>query len=620
MDLYEAREIAARCTHYGMCKTDFLGTGVCAQGIEHKYVAYYPQGRMEIFHALADGIIPVTERLVEIARSCTFCGICDKQCYFVTELRPMKVMAALKKYVDSYLAENRTVEKVAEDPLLSELREIVGHEWATNDPAILVSYTRDLSPGMPRRLSKYIVMPGSSQEITDIINLANKNGVPYVARGNGQILTQIPPLGVAAGVTIDFNRMKKIEIDPENWTATVEPGVTAHELQKEVDKFGMMVNTAEPPACICANINSTGIESLFSHSCGIMSSQLVDLEMATPEGKLFRLNDENAPNFSAFTRPSDGLVHPAGRIVTQATLKMYPMMGDEQAICVPFSDFNEAISMLREIGKRRIGLGASVLSSSFFSMFASPTFESSNELNKFLRDSLGIEYLLMVLGDKYAISAIKQMAEVTVEQAMARVFMLGVSKLCQDEGLELLSHADGEEEPYRVLLDAELLPLWEMVLSPSPDNMAQAVESSMQEFFRELYTRPEMTDLFWLNRFRPLPARMGRAHASIPAGFYSPLDNEIINELCAALRSIGDKYHLDNDLGFIIPIDNGKRARLEWYYYYDQTDGHDKQTVFQARREVEAMAKMLVNKHKGFRLAEWVFNQGFSRQDGFLYT
>ena len=115
MGLEEVKNIAAKCVHFGMCKIDFLETGVCPSGIKHKYAAYYPQGGMEIVNALANKLIPVTERLIDIAMSCTLCGICDKQCYFVTELRPMKVMKALKEYVEIAVQRNEPIESPVED-------------------------------------------------------------------------------------------------------------------------------------------------------------------------------------------------------------------------------------------------------------------------------------------------------------------------------------------------------------------------------------------------------------------------------------------------------------------------------------------------------------------------
>ena len=71
MELERVRDIAARCTLFGMCKIDFLGTGVCPAGSDRKYLSYYPQGRMQIACALSDNLIPVTERLVDIADSCS---------------------------------------------------------------------------------------------------------------------------------------------------------------------------------------------------------------------------------------------------------------------------------------------------------------------------------------------------------------------------------------------------------------------------------------------------------------------------------------------------------------------------------------------------------------------
>src|SRR5512136_2396356 len=111
----EAEKIAVQCRHYAMCKIDFLGTGLCPSGQKKNFVSYYPQGRMDIYHALSNGLIPVTEGLIDVAHTCTLCGVCDKQCHFVTGLRPMKVMHALKDYVEQYQKEGGQSLKVGED-------------------------------------------------------------------------------------------------------------------------------------------------------------------------------------------------------------------------------------------------------------------------------------------------------------------------------------------------------------------------------------------------------------------------------------------------------------------------------------------------------------------------
>ena len=42
---------------------------------------------MDLYHAFANGLIPLTGAL-DSAGTCTLCGICDKQCHFVSGLRP----------------------------------------------------------------------------------------------------------------------------------------------------------------------------------------------------------------------------------------------------------------------------------------------------------------------------------------------------------------------------------------------------------------------------------------------------------------------------------------------------------------------------------------------------
>src|SRR5512135_806715 len=100
----EARATAAQCRHYAMCKIDYLGTGLCPSGPEKRFVAYWPQGRMDLCRALADGLVPLTEALVDVADTCNLCGSCDKQCHFVTGMRPLAVMRALKDEVRAQLA------------------------------------------------------------------------------------------------------------------------------------------------------------------------------------------------------------------------------------------------------------------------------------------------------------------------------------------------------------------------------------------------------------------------------------------------------------------------------------------------------------------------------------
>ena len=80
--------------------------------------------------------------------------------------------------------------------------------------------------------------------------------------------------------------------------------------------------------------------------------------------------------------------------------------------------------MAREIGKRRIGVAAAILGNEYLSTFVSPTFEISEQFKRVLRERLGLEYLLMVLGDSYEIKIIKDMVDVIIDEEMMRMVIL----------------------------------------------------------------------------------------------------------------------------------------------------------------------------------------------------
>ena len=64
MKLSDVLETTKKEPHCGMCKIDFLGTGVCPAGKKHGFVAYWPEGRMELARALAENEVEPTETLL----------------------------------------------------------------------------------------------------------------------------------------------------------------------------------------------------------------------------------------------------------------------------------------------------------------------------------------------------------------------------------------------------------------------------------------------------------------------------------------------------------------------------------------------------------------------------
>ena len=609
----KASAIAAQCRHYAMCKIDYLATGLCPSGPDKHFVTYYPQGRMDLYRGLAEGRIPVTEALLESADTCTLCGICDFQCHFVTGMQPTAVMRAFKDYVEEYRSDGGEVVRPAEDESLQKLRAIVGRDWASNDPAVLWTYADDPFPLAGPQMPRYVVLPGSTEDVVDIVRLADELGLPLAIRGNGG---SVFGFVFTDGIVLDMNRMRKIEFDLQNWCAIVEPGVTSFELQQEAWRRGLRVNAAEPAATVCGNIVCTGTFSTWSNVYGTAADNFIDMEFVARDARVFRLNDKAGPNHFAFEdrgAPSPG-------ICTKAFVKLHPATEDEEGLLVPFSGFDEAVRFARELGQRRIGLAVAVLGAHYVATFLSPDEELAQKLKAALPEALGIEAMVFVVADQYGRDAIRKMAPSVIDSSLVRLLMLGLPRLVESRWLDLVRGYEGQELPFELLCRPEMRPLVEAALQPSPETISEAVPEALRPFYTELYSRPEMTDMVWLNMHRIISARMSRRKHMFAFLVYLPLDRlDVIHEILDGFAQIAEAHHIEHDFGFLTPMDFGKRAILEYDYYLDHTDPAEREKIAQSMLELDPWLDGLADRIPGVLSLKPVFSQGCSRSANIFY-
>ncbi len=611
----EAKKMAEQCRHYAMCKIDFLQTGVCPSGQARHYVSYYPQGRMDLYAALAAGVIPVTEALVDIADTCDLCGRCDKQCHFYTGMRPSKVMAALKDYIDTVRNEGGRIASAPADNGLEELRAMVGEPWASNDPAILLTYAHDPFPLAPMRMPRYVVLPRTGEEVSAIVGFSRERQIPFVVRGNGGSTAGFV---FTEGIVVDLNRMKGWEIDKENWVAVVEAGVTSYDLQREVSGQGLRINAAEPAATVCGNIICSGTFSAWMNAYGTAADNMVDAEFVGPEGNRFRLGEKSAPNLFAFTAgdvPSPG-------VCIKARVRLHPVTQDEQGILVPFASFPEAVAFARELSMRRIGLAIAVLGEHYLTAFISPTKELEDRVRPALTELLGVRHMVSVIGDRYAVEAIRTMGRPVIDNDLFRILVLGLPSVATDDWQFLIRDLDWQQNAFEILAQKEMRPLLKTILSPSPANIASAIEDpDLRDFYSRLYARPEMTDLVWLNTFRIVSARMSRHKHMVALILYIPLDRQpLIDQIIGDFQRIAEKHGITHHYGFLTPLDLGKRALLEYDYYVDHTDESDRKRIEGGMSEVVPLIEGLCRDVKGVAWMKHIVSQGFSRKEQFLYT
>lgn len=613
----EILAVASQCRHYAMCKIDYLDTGLCPAGIENHFVSYYPQGRMDLVRALAEGRLQVTERLRHIADTCTLCGKCDIQCHFTTELRIFPVMRALKDTVSAFVEAEKPILIPEEDERLDPLSAVVGAEWVSDDPAILAAYAHDPGPLTGIQTPAFVALPKSRDEVAALVKLCKSLDLPFSVRGNGASVMGL--VFCEGGLVMDLCRMRGISIDTDNWCARVEPGVSAWELQKAAGASGLRANVAEPAALVCANLMCSGIFSTFSHAYGTAGDNLVNAEFVGPDGRIFHLGQETAPNLFAF--PRDGEPAPASWICTRADVRLHPKSDDEGGLLVPFGDFESAADFVRELGNRRIGLAAAVLGGEYISTFISATKSSARAVRRALEEVLGMPFTVMLIGDQYALSAVRGMKAEALGADWIRSLILGQGGFADGNWIDLVDGLEGGRPPFEVVMQPGMRSLFDAAVRPSPEALAETVDEDLRSCYLQLYSRPEMTDLVWLNTFRIISARMGREKHVVAFILYVPLNRiELIKRIIEDFERIASARNLKHAFGFLTPLDLGKRAVLEYDYFHDHTDPDETVQMKNAVAEAGEMIQNYAKSEAGVLWIRSVFTRGVARQEALLYT
>jgi heterodisulfide reductase subunit C len=604
--LEDAIAIAEKGTHCGMCRIDFLGTGLCPSGKKHGFLAYWPQGRMELVKHLKDGKIKPTEKLIEIANSCSLCGICDKQCNFATQLRPEKVAKALKEYVNKL--NKSEFQSVAEDNVLRGLREIVGKEWATNDPIIIASYIRSIIPPEVE-LNFYIVLPENTEQVSKIIKFANQNNIPFLPRSGGTALSVATPTVLSNatsldhGIVIDLLRLKKLEIHPESSSAVVGAGITSFELQKAAYKHKLRANVAEAGAHYCANIATTGVITTWGNTYGCLADNFIDLVLVDNDGNI---TEHGFTNISL--SPS--------YIITEATAKLFPVFDDEEAVLVPFDNLKDSMDMVLELGRRGVGLSLAVLSYKYLAEFICPTPKIAKDFEDICKNYLKLRYVVDIICDKDDKKIVEEMAEYTIDQSLMKTLILGSPKLASLKDSEFMKILSEEDDPLRAIFAGPMRKHFEKGLDASPEQLASVYDKDLQDFFKKVYSKPEMTNVVWLHAFRILPSRLMRQRMTMgPGGAVWAGDKDHILKWVDMFAEVGNKYNLEHALGFISPLDNGKFIYIEYDYFYNHNDPEVANRI--SKTLLETTEKSLVM-GQIFTLINYLF-KGIYRKEHVLY-
>jgi glycolate oxidase len=237
---------------------------------------------------------------------------------------------------------------------LKFLTDILGRDRVLTGENISEDYCHD-ELNTIRAYPEVLVEVLNTEEVSKIMKYACDNDIAVVARGSGTGLvgSSVP---INGGIMLNMTRMNKIlELDDENLTLTVEPGVLLMEIAKFVEDFELFYppDPGEISATIGGNIN-TNAGGMRAVKYGVTRDYIMGLELVLPSGTILNVGGKVVKNSSGYSIVdlvcgSEGTL----AIVTKAILKLLPLPKKTISLLVPFPDLDRAISTVPKIIKAK---------------------------------------------------------------------------------------------------------------------------------------------------------------------------------------------------------------------------------------------------------------------------
>ena len=241
----------------------------------------------------------------------------------------------------------------APSPLLSadlvdRFRAIVGPNHALTDPDQQLPYLREWRDMYEGRAA-IVLRPGSTEEVSRILALANEHGIPVVpqAGNTGLVGGQMPMNGE---ILLSVGRLKTVRnVDAQGFTMTVEAGLTLAETQAAADAVNRLFPLSLPSEGTCQiggnlGTNAGGVGVL---AYGNTRQLVLGLEVVLADGRIWKgLNalkkDNTGYDLKDLFVGSEGTLG----IITAAVLKLFPKPAEKATAILALPELANAISLI----------------------------------------------------------------------------------------------------------------------------------------------------------------------------------------------------------------------------------------------------------------------------------
>lgn len=202
-----------------------------------------------------------------------------------------------------------------------------------------------------------VVLPRTTEQIAEILKLANYANFPVTARGGGVGYTggAVP---IEGGIVIGTDRMNTIrEINADDLYVVAEPGVTTFALQQAVEAQGLFY-PPDPASYKTSFIGGNIAENaggMRSAKYGVTKHYVLGLEVVTPTGDIITTGGKTSKNVVGFDLTglicgSEGMLG----IITEATLRLLPLPETTRTVRATFKTMSEACACVTRFSRARV--------------------------------------------------------------------------------------------------------------------------------------------------------------------------------------------------------------------------------------------------------------------------
>ena len=246
------------------------------------------------------------------------------------------------------------------DTLVENLRALLGPGQVVSEPEELLVYECD---GLThyRHRPRAVVFPTSTEEVSEVLKILWREGVPLVPRGAGTGLSG-GALAVGGGVCVEMARMRGVlKVDVENRLAVVQAGVVNAHVSRAVARHGLyyVPDPSSQGSCtVGGNIgeNAGGIHCL---KYGTTTDHVLGARVVLAEGRVVDLGGAGAesPGYDLLGLfvGSEGTFG----VVTEATVRLTPVAPSVRTLLADFAridDASRAVSAVIAAGITPAGL------------------------------------------------------------------------------------------------------------------------------------------------------------------------------------------------------------------------------------------------------------------------